>query len=120
MQRLTTTLRTKAPLTEAYLFAGTITLLIIRHDERTGRYRSQSGILQHYTRMNQLPEVNCCLDGGKGPLWWPDLPIKSPVAERLRVCSQNQGSVGGLGQGSPASAVLHRSHSSIQERYAAG
>ena len=62
------------PLTEGHRPAGTITLLIIRHDERTGRYRSQSGILQHYTRMNQLPEVSRHLDAGKGPLGWRDLP----------------------------------------------
>ena len=58
MQRLITTQETEATLNQAHLPAGTITLLIIRHDERTGRYRSQSGILQHYTRMNQLPAVS--------------------------------------------------------------
>ncbi len=38
--------------------AGSLTLLVIRHDERTGRYRSQSGILEKYSNMNKIPEVS--------------------------------------------------------------
>ena len=37
--------------------AGSLTLLVIRHDERTGRYRSQSGVLEKYSNMNKIPEV---------------------------------------------------------------
>lgn len=38
--------------------AGSLTLLVIRHDERTGRYRSQSGVLEKYSNMNKIPEVS--------------------------------------------------------------
>eukprot|EP00891_Asterochloris_glomerata_P006788 jgi/Astpho2/6788/Aster-07232 len=38
------------------LYCGSLTLLVIRHDERTGRYRSQSGVLEKYSNMNKIPE----------------------------------------------------------------
>ena len=38
--------------------AGTITLLIIKHDEQTGNFRDQSGVLQEYAKLNKLPRVS--------------------------------------------------------------
>ena len=39
-------------------FAGTITLLIIKHDEQTGNYRDKTGVLKEYAHLNQLPRVS--------------------------------------------------------------
>lgn len=36
---------------------GTITLLVVKHDERTGRYRDLSFNLKQYIAVNEIPEV---------------------------------------------------------------
>ncbi|KAL3130260.1 hypothetical protein ABBQ38_008093 [Trebouxia sp. C0009 RCD-2024] len=38
----------------AYIL-GTITLLIIKHDQQTGNYRDKTGILKDYSNLNKLP-----------------------------------------------------------------
>ena len=38
--------------------SGTITLLIIKHDEQTGNYRDKTGILKDYSHLNKLPRVS--------------------------------------------------------------
>ncbi len=45
---------------------GTITLLVVKHDERTGRYRDLSTNLKEYNAVNEIPEVHL------GPICiWP-------------------------------------------------
>ena len=39
------------------MFTGTITLLIIKHDEQTGNYRDKTGVLKEYAHLNKLPRV---------------------------------------------------------------
>lgn len=36
---------------------GTITLLVVKHDERTGRYRDLSTNLKEYINVNEIPDV---------------------------------------------------------------
>ena len=40
---------------------GTITLLVVKHDERTGRYRDLSTNLKEYIAVNEIPEVRCTI-----------------------------------------------------------
>ena len=37
---------------------GTITLLIIKHDEQTGNFRDKTGVLKDYSSLNKLPRVS--------------------------------------------------------------
>ena len=37
---------------------GTITLIVIKHDERTGRYRDLITHLKDYIRVNEIPPVS--------------------------------------------------------------
>ena len=37
---------------------GTITLIVIKHDERTGRYRDLTTHLKDYIRVNEIPPVS--------------------------------------------------------------
>lgn len=37
--------------------AGTITLLVTRADEETGRYRSELAVLEQYGHTHQIPQV---------------------------------------------------------------
>jgi hypothetical protein len=37
---------------------GTITLIVIKHDERTGRYRDLTSNLKDYIRVNEIPPVS--------------------------------------------------------------
>ena len=37
---------------------GTITLIVIKHDERTGRYRDLTSHLKDYIRVNEIPPVS--------------------------------------------------------------
>jgi Ion channel len=46
---------------------GTITLMVVKGDERTGRYRDRSGNLKAYTAVNHLPKASI---GLRGPLVW--------------------------------------------------
>ena len=36
---------------------GTITLLVVKSDERTGRYRDMSTVLKEYIGVNEIPQV---------------------------------------------------------------
>ncbi len=36
---------------------GTITLLVVKNDERTGKFRDQSASLRQYTTINNIPQV---------------------------------------------------------------
>lgn len=38
---------------------GTITLLVVKSDERTGRYRDMSAVLKEYIGVNEVPPVGC-------------------------------------------------------------
>ena len=42
----------------ACVHTGTITLLVIKHDEQTGNYRDKTGILKDYSQLNKLPWVS--------------------------------------------------------------
>ena len=42
---------------------GTITLIVIKHDERTGRYRDLTTHLKDYIRVNEIPPVSPLLPG---------------------------------------------------------
>ena len=37
---------------------GSVTLLVVKGDERMGQYREQMRALQHYSALNDLPEVS--------------------------------------------------------------
>ncbi len=37
---------------------GTITLIVIKHDERTGRYRDLTTHLKDYIKVNEIPPVS--------------------------------------------------------------
>ena len=39
---------------------GTITLLVVKSDERTGRYRDMSAVLKEYIGVNEIPMVGVC------------------------------------------------------------
>lgn len=47
---------------------GSVTLLVVKGDERVGSYRQQMQHLQAYAQMNALPQVRGagCSAGGKG------------------------------------------------------
>lgn len=47
---------------------GSVTLLVVKGDERVGAYRQQMQHLQAYAQMNALPQVRGagCSAGGKG------------------------------------------------------
>ena len=43
----------------AYIL-GTITLLVVRSDEKAGQYREQSNTMKSYGQLNDLPKVRPC------------------------------------------------------------
>ena len=41
----------------AYIL-GTITMVVIKNDERTGQFRDRSGNIKAYTKVNHIPRVS--------------------------------------------------------------
>ena len=37
---------------------GTITMVVIKNDERTGRFRDRSGSIKAYSKANHIPKVS--------------------------------------------------------------
>lgn len=64
---------------------GSVTLLVVKGDERVGAYRQQMQHLQAYTHMNALPQARTRrvhpTGASLGPLW------NAPAASRCRRCS---------------------------------
>ncbi len=54
---------------------GTITLIVIKHDERTGRYRDLTSHLKDYIKVNEIPPVS------------PLLPILGIIVQLQKSCS---------------------------------